>query len=432
MEGSVKFKKSNRQFRKKTTSEDNDNEIKDQNDNGTTTENTDQMEEDAPVVARSKSNTKKSSILSASTKTSGQTEAKSSSQKTQKTLLSFDEVITKLSRLTDHQEEFGANEVIQKNTQKKEKKKKHTFGADTVAAMASSQPNVNTYQSSTFGMYTPEYLEQLKKNSIMLGGYLIKILELTSFRSTSSKPTEQAAPQPKETKQPAQPTPQAPEQPSSMEEERILNAEDLEKLDLQQDEDDEELKRWEEEQMRKGGAKPAVTTLTDPSKKKAIRNFKLPLQTTSQPRVTVEDIQKRLKSTLENLQQVHKQQTHSLARIDQELKTTFTQLEKFEKERSTSASEHAFYKELREYITDLLDCLAEKAPIVEDLEDELFNLESEFSEQVKRNLSSGVTTTATVVHITAPQQSELLWIQDDMDPFKNPEFMTSRGRTLYG
>mmetsp|Transcript_11534 Transcript_11534/g.16032 ORF Transcript_11534/g.16032 Transcript_11534/m.16032 type:complete len:552 (-) Transcript_11534:46-1701(-) len=246
--------------------------------------------------------------------------------------------------------------------------------------------------------------------------------------SSSSKQTEPTPPA-KETTAPPQP-PQ-PEQPAPMEqEEQILNAEDLEKMDLQQqqDEDDEEIKRWEEEQMRKGGAKTSSSALTDLSKKKAIRNFRLPLQTTSQPRVSVEDIQKRLKSKLDNLEQLHNQHANSLLRMEREIQTTVTQLEKFEKERTVSATEHAFYKDLKEYITDLLDCLAEKAPMVEDLEDELFNLESEFSEQVKRNLAPAVNTS--VVHITAPQQSEVLWIQDDMDPFKNDEFRSSRENIL--
>jgi hypothetical protein len=89
----------------------------------------------------------------------------------------------------------------------------------------------------------------------------------------------------------------------------VLDTVQVEEMEQREDEEDEEFQRWEMEQIKKGGAKAFVDSRSIQKKKKV----QLPMSIG--PRVTVEEVQRKLKSSLmdlENLHNVHKQQLYTI------------------------------------------------------------------------------------------------------------------------
>lgn len=71
-------------------------------------------------------------------------------------------------------------------------------------------------------------------------------------------------------------------------------------------------------------------------------------------------MQKRLKMTLGNLEERHSIQMKELNQTLAAIETAKQSLEVLRQTYQTSSEQYIFFQEVRDYVTDLCDCLAEK------------------------------------------------------------------------
>ena len=157
--------------------------------------------------------------------------------------------------------------------------------------------------------------------------------------------------------------------------------------------EDEETKRWEEEQMSKGvkaamepqGKPPPQNTLTaidqsflygstsypgDPAVYSIMQHpSSAPYQDPhpTQPHIpdklfpiTVESLKSRLQRHLMELEETHSGHRQRLDRLEGDLETANREIERLEQRSSGAALEYQLFQEMRGYLRDILSCLTEK------------------------------------------------------------------------
>ena len=163
--------------------------------------------------------------------------------------------------------------------------------------------------------------------------------------------------------------------------------------------EDEETKRWEEEQMTKGvkaamepqnvhppqntltaldqsfmygstayPSDPTVYSLVQPPTLPPSAPYQEPYSTrTTQPHipnrlipVTVESLKCRLQRHLQELEESHSGHRQRLDQLDTDLETAHREIVRREQRSSEAALEYQFFQEMRGYIRDILSCLTEK------------------------------------------------------------------------
>lgn len=154
----------------------------------------------------------------------------------------------------------------------------------------------------------------------------------------------------------------------------VLNAAQLEQMELQQEEEDEELKRWEMQQIRKGATAAGAGQQSVPTHAQLKQAVAKPttaataaqretlaqaiLGTTA--KVTVDEVQKKLKAALAVVTDKHsvhsKQFNHSRTTVENARKA----VDELDVQYAKRSENFLFYSELRDYILDLCDCLASK------------------------------------------------------------------------
>ncbi|KAK6488516.1 GC-rich sequence DNA-binding factor 2-like [Huso huso] len=124
---------------------------------------------------------------------------------------------------------------------------------------------------------------------------------------------------------------------------------------------------WEKQQIRKGTNIPQITDIDN--SRKVVKHFN---SATSLPPVNLEIIKKRLTKKLESVEQVHRAHQREQEKIQQDIESAKTCLENLE---DTSRDlRYKFYKEMRIYIQNLVDCLSEKIQMISEVESEMHYL----------------------------------------------------------
>uniref|UniRef100_A0A4W3JF84 PAX3 and PAX7 binding protein 1 n=1 Tax=Callorhinchus milii TaxID=7868 RepID=A0A4W3JF84_CALMI len=170
---------------------------------------------------------------------------------------------------------------------------------------------------------------------------------------------------------------------------------------------DEELKIWEQEQIRKGISVPQVQTSqpTDSAsmyyqnnyqavpygssyslpytyatygtvEPKSIKTdnaipFKPPIN--EMPPVTIDLVKKRLKDRLDAMKDLHRTNQQRLEKLHDDLENSSKAIERLEGITDDNGR-YRFFQEMRGYVRDLLECFNEKVPLVNDLESAMHQL----------------------------------------------------------
>ncbi|KAL0100277.1 hypothetical protein PUN28_019575 [Cardiocondyla obscurior] len=98
--------------------------------------------------------------------------------------------------------------------------------------------------------------------------------------------------------------------------------------------------------------------------------------------VTPQEIVNRMRTRLDNLKEVHRRHQLDQERLEEELQLTIKELDESEVRTPHYAQRFRYYQELRGYVTDLVECLDEKLPLVIDLEQRWLDLYGERSTEL--------------------------------------------------
>lgn len=162
----------------------------------------------------------------------------------------------------------------------------------------------------------------------------------------------------------------------------VLNAEQADALE---DEEDEEIKRWEMEQIKKGNFENPIQISFQLGgiqfqendkviheleqhnqkirKQRDLNKRMSSLPASSGPRPSLDDLVKKLKVSLSDLEDKHEIHVGQLQRVDQQIENSKSQLEIYDQETKKIADQYVWYQGMRNYVADLCGCLAEKVNI---------------------------------------------------------------------
>ncbi|MBN3291388.1 GCFC2 factor, partial [Polypterus senegalus] len=135
-----------------------------------------------------------------------------------------------------------------------------------------------------------------------------------------------------------------------------------------EDKDDDIL--WEKQQIGKGTKIPPMPC--GPNLNETERTQKKCFVPSSLPPVNLETMKKRLTKRLESLLEVHRAHQRNQTKIQLDIENVRSSLENAEN--NISDELYRFYKEMRIYAHNLVDCLNEKVKLIDDLESEMHNL----------------------------------------------------------
>ncbi|KAJ8361459.1 hypothetical protein SKAU_G00179840 [Synaphobranchus kaupii] len=135
-------------------------------------------------------------------------------------------------------------------------------------------------------------------------------------------------------------------------------------------EEDEDRILWEEQQIRKG-VRMQKHSARNSSQEVARRKRKCDIPE-SLPQVSIGIIKKRVGAKLETLRQVNRGRAMERQRIQVEMESARAALEQLEK--GSAHKQHRFYKAMRLYTQNLLQCLAEKTVEINAVELEVHTL----------------------------------------------------------
>lgn len=285
-----------------------------------------------------------------------------------KTLLSFED---------EEQTGDDYTNIAQKIKSKKEKKTRKPSKAKSslvprqspattiTPSLPKESPTATSYNSS-HGIYTPDKLAELKQSSLFLGGVSAKnqpkegdIVAVEDMEEDEEIATSQQV----------------------VQKINILDANQAEALEVQEEEEDEDFQRWEMEQIKKGGGRPFSTQPIIPKKKKKLLPLgAVPLQPA--PRISINEMQQQLNQAVQEMELVHRKHQEELDRNSMELESARIKLQNLDKEYKTASDQYMFFQDIKYYISNLCDCLAEKAPLIEDAEEQLLTLEIAYADRM--------------------------------------------------
>lgn len=96
------------------------------------------------------------------------------------------------------------------------------------------------------------------------------------------------------------------------------------------------------------------------------------------PQEIIKTIQEKLKTSRE----LNHKHYLDIDRISEELKTISIDMEECSKNVPKAASNYRFYQEFKIYVEDLIECLNEKVPVINVLEERVFNVTSKYSKML--------------------------------------------------
>ncbi|KAM8953250.1 LOW QUALITY PROTEIN: intron Large complex component GCFC2-like [Pelodytes ibericus] len=153
-------------------------------------------------------------------------------------------------------------------------------------------------------------------------------------------------------------------------EEEMSSSSDSGGGDNQEDEDFQD--QWEEQQIRKAIKYPQVVDEDLSPRRPPRRVHRKPEPRFSLPMVTIEQVKKKLATRIESLQEVHRSHIQESERYTQDRESSEHSLEMLKK--TASEQSFTFFKEMKTYVENFVDCLNEKIIQINDLEAEMFTL----------------------------------------------------------
>ncbi|XP_002936033.2 GC-rich sequence DNA-binding factor 2 [Xenopus tropicalis] len=164
-----------------------------------------------------------------------------------------------------------------------------------------------------------------------------------------------------------------------MEEEMSSNSDS----EMHKSEDEEDLQdKWEEQQIRKAvkyqkGMDEDLPQVRIPPKSKKSVEPRISL-----PPVTAEDIKKKLASRLNSFHEVHRAHVAEREKYVSDLDSAKTTLEKLEM--SSSEQTYKFFKEMKTYVENFVDCVNEKIAQINRLELEMIEIFQKRAESLNK------------------------------------------------
>ncbi|KAI8827202.1 nineteen complex-related protein 2-domain-containing protein [Fimicolochytrium jonesii] len=156
------------------------------------------------------------------------------------------------------------------------------------------------------------------------------------------------------------------------EEERRKNEFEGNLIEAQEDDqEDEELERWEKEQIRKGKKRTTHNTAKVPTASQQPKLTKIPIVA---PVIPLISVSARLAANLQELETAHAQHTNQLAMTESELTKSASKATALESDLKQSSDRYDYFNDLRTYIGDLAEFLDAKFPELESLEKEYSKL----------------------------------------------------------
>ncbi|XP_039600861.1 PAX3- and PAX7-binding protein 1 [Polypterus senegalus] len=170
---------------------------------------------------------------------------------------------------------------------------------------------------------------------------------------------------------------------------------------------DEELNRWEQEQIRKGISIPQVQTnhqadsnlyyqnvyeataygssygisysygsygAEDPKLLKPESTGSYTSCSNSMTPISMDLLKKRLKDRYESMKEVHSKNQKQYEQNQQQLESSTSLIERLEGSSDGIADQYKFLQEMQGYVRDLLECFSEKVPLILDLESAMHHL----------------------------------------------------------
>ncbi|XP_053316667.1 intron Large complex component GCFC2 isoform X2 [Spea bombifrons] len=130
--------------------------------------------------------------------------------------------------------------------------------------------------------------------------------------------------------------------------------------------------RWEEQQIKKAikfsqAVDEDMVPVRPPQRVRRAAEPRVSL-----PPVTVGDIKNRLAARIASFQEVHKSHTQESEKYKYDIESSKHLLEKLEK--SSSEQSYKFFKEMKSYVDNYVDCLNEKISQIHELESEMFTV----------------------------------------------------------
>ncbi|GFS26357.1 PAX3- and PAX7-binding protein 1-like [Elysia marginata] len=168
------------------------------------------------------------------------------------------------------------------------------------------------------------------------------------------------------------------------------------------DEDSDQEREWENQQIRKAVSlqvpsmdMPGTTDSNDSSSQVAFlhsssgarsspsngftkEDTQKPFSSLAKPQdlsdITIESVRKQLKERLDVADSVHRTHKLELERVVSDITDTTESIELCEQKAPDLGNRYRFFQELRGYVRDLVECLNEKVPVINDLENRVNNL----------------------------------------------------------
>ncbi len=153
--------------------------------------------------------------------------------------------------------------------------------------------------------------------------------------------------------------------------------EEVDGVEEVKEEEDEELKRWEIQQIYKGVGTKEISKRKDllekmgKSPRTSISPGKVGLNFGKRTTVTIDSITKDVKSTLSSLQDANKSHVAQLDRLNKDIEGLNQSVSSLKEELKKGEDEYTFFASMKIYVIDLLNCLGAKAGLVEQAEDKL-------------------------------------------------------------
>ncbi|KAM4772048.1 intron Large complex component GCFC2 [Rhinophrynus dorsalis] len=170
-------------------------------------------------------------------------------------------------------------------------------------------------------------------------------------------------------------------------------------------EDDDLQDEWEEQQIRKAIKYPKAIDMDDDLVHKP-QPIKRPVEPKfSLPPVTVQDIKKKLVKRLNSFQEVHRSHVQEQEKFSRDLESSKNSLEMLEK--TSCEQSYKFYKEMKTFIENFVDCVNEKVTQIIELESEMFEiLQQRASTLLKRRQNDLLNESAAIQKLSGIGKSE--------------------------
>ncbi|XP_078442076.1 GC-rich sequence DNA-binding factor-like protein [Wolffia australiana] len=172
---------------------------------------------------------------------------------------------------------------------------------------------------------------------------------------------------------------------------RAVEEDEREQVQLQEEEDEDEERMWEEEQFRKGLGRMRFDEAPLPSQKPGVsrsppagaRAAAEPSAFFSKSAETMTMAQqaaaaaRALRESIGKLKEAHGRTLSSLDRTEENLSESLANVTTLEKSLSAADAKFVFMQQLRDFISVLCSFLQDKAPYIEELEDQLLKLNAD-------------------------------------------------------